>query len=165
MSLSRADIYLERHEMDALLRSIDRTNRNGRRDYALFALMFNSVARVQEVLDLRVRDVRFDTPVQVRLLGKGKKSRICPLWPVTSKLLTGPIAEATRYSDDRAEERLFVNARGGPLALRCSLPLAPVCQKGNAGCADAARQEAAPSLLTTQYGNRLVQGRRQLRHH
>ena len=45
--------YLERAELEALLESIDRHDRNGQRDYALFALMFNTGARVQEVLDLR----------------------------------------------------------------------------------------------------------------
>ncbi|MGA2399686.1 MAG: site-specific integrase [Steroidobacteraceae bacterium] len=53
--------YLERGEMDALLRSIDRRTALGRRDYALFALMFNTGARVQEVLNLRGRDARLDS--------------------------------------------------------------------------------------------------------
>jgi integrase/recombinase XerD len=107
--------YLERDEMDALLCSIDRTSRLGRRDYALFALMFNTGARVQEVLDLRARDVRFDAPAQVRLLGKGKKTRVCPLWPTTARLLTGLITEAVASSVDPANRLLFTNARRGPL--------------------------------------------------
>ena len=52
--------YLERNEIDALLKSIDRSTPNGRRDYALFALMFNTGARVQEVLDLRAAVVLFE---------------------------------------------------------------------------------------------------------
>lgn len=107
--------YLERVEMDALLKSIDRTSRLGRRDYALFALMFNTGARVQEVLDLRVRDVRFDAPAQVRLLGKGKKTRVCPLWPTTARLLARLISEADVSPDDPAHRLLFINARGGAL--------------------------------------------------
>ena len=107
--------YLERDEMEALLNSIDRTSRLGRRDYALFALMFNTGARVQEVLDLRVRDVRFDAPAQVRLLGKGNRTRVCPLWPTTARLLTGLITEAIASAADPANRLLFTNARGGPL--------------------------------------------------
>lgn len=107
--------YLERGEMEALLRSIDRWSRLGRRDYTLFALMFNTGARVQEVLDLRVRDVRFDAPAQVRLLGKGKKVRVCPLWPATAQLLARLISEASNSPDDPANRLLFTNARGGPL--------------------------------------------------
>lgn len=50
--------YLESTELDALLKSIDRSRPAGQRDYALFALMFNTGARVQELLNLRRRDVR-----------------------------------------------------------------------------------------------------------
>ena len=56
--------YLERAEMEALLKSIDRNTPLGRRDYTLFALMFNTGARVQEVLNLRRRDARLDAPCQ-----------------------------------------------------------------------------------------------------
>ncbi|MEO8442967.1 MAG: tyrosine-type recombinase/integrase, partial [Betaproteobacteria bacterium] len=107
--------YLERGEMDALLRSIDRSTRLGRRDYALFALMFNTGARVQEILDLRVRDVRLDAPSQVRLLGKGNKTRICPLWPVIARLLRGIMAKGVASPEDPANRLLFTNAQGRPL--------------------------------------------------
>ena len=107
--------YLEKAEMEAFLRSIDRTRPLGRRDYALFALMFNTGARVQEVLNLRRRDVRLESPCQVRLAGKGNKIRLCPLWPATARLLRDLIA-ATRESDsDPAGTLIFSNARGGPL--------------------------------------------------
>ena len=79
--------YLERSEIEAVLNSIDRTTTPGRRDYALFALMFNTGGRVQEVLNLRRRDVRVDAPCQVRLHGKGSKVRLCPIWPATARLL------------------------------------------------------------------------------
>lgn len=104
--------YLDRHEIDALLKSIDRSTAAGRRDYALFALMFNTGARVQEVLDLRPADIRFDSPAQVRLTGKGHKTRLCPLWPATARLLRELMREHP-VQDDNA--RLFVNARGHPL--------------------------------------------------
>jgi integrase/recombinase XerD len=50
--------YLEKTEIEGLLTSIDRASQSGQRDYALFALMFNTGARVQEILNLRVRDLR-----------------------------------------------------------------------------------------------------------
>jgi hypothetical protein len=92
--------YLDRTELDGLLKSIDRSRHLGRRDYALFALMFNTGARVQEVLDVRVGDVRLEAPAQVRLMGKGRKVRVCPLWPATARLLRDLIAEhpAGEYS-------------------------------------------------------------------
>ena len=107
--------YLERAELEAVLQSIDRSSVLGRRDYALFALMFNTGARVQEALDVRRRDVRLDAPPQVRLHGKGNKVRLCPIWPVTAKLLRVYIDELPASDGDPADALLFTNARGQPL--------------------------------------------------
>lgn len=107
--------YLERAEIEAVLQSIDRSNALGRRDYALFALMFNTGARVQEALDVRRRDVRLDAPPQIRLHGKGNKVRLCPIWPVTAKLLRAFIDELPASDGDPADALLFTNARGRPL--------------------------------------------------
>jgi site-specific recombinase XerD len=107
--------YLERAEMEALFKSIDRRTALGRRDYALFALMFNTGARVQEILDLRRRDARLDVPCQVRLTGKGSKIRVCPLWPITARLLRELIVESTRCDPDPGNTLIFANARGSAL--------------------------------------------------
>jgi integrase/recombinase XerD len=107
--------YLERAEIEAVLQSIDRSNALGRRDYALFALMFNTGARVQEALDVRRRDVRLDAPPQIRLHGKGNRVRLCPIWPVTAKLLRAFIDELPASDGDPADALLFTNARGRPL--------------------------------------------------
>lgn len=104
--------YLEQNEVMELLGVIDRSNERGRRDYALFALMFNTGARVQEILDLRARDVRLDAPAQVRLTGKGNKIRVCPIWATTAQLLR-PLC--SQRQDSAADTPLFVNQRGQPL--------------------------------------------------
>lgn len=100
--------------MEALLKSIDRNTLLGRRDYALFALMFNTGARVQEVLNLKQRDIRLDAPCQVRLLGKGGKTRLCPIWPATARLLRDLMNECAAEAET-ADTFLFTNARGRPL--------------------------------------------------
>lgn len=105
--------YLDSREVEALLTSVDRTSSAGQRDYALFALMFNTGARVQEILNLKARDVRFVPPHQVRLVGKGNKERVCPIWPRTATLLHELIAE--RAESDPADTRLFLNRHGEPL--------------------------------------------------
>jgi len=107
--------YLERAEMEALLKSIDRNTLLGRRDYALFALMFNTGARVQEILNLRRREIRLDAPCQVRLHGKGSKTRLCPIWPATARLLRDLMNESAVADAGTAETLLFTNARGQPL--------------------------------------------------
>ena len=52
----RAIDYLEYEEIDAILKTINRTTLQGSRDYALLATMFNTGGRVQEIADLRASD-------------------------------------------------------------------------------------------------------------
>ena len=107
--------YLEMKEVEALLGGIDRATPFGKRDYALFALMLNTGARVQEILNLKVCDVRFDPPHQVRLLGKGNKIRLCPIWPRTAQLLQQLVANTRSSDEELANRRLFLNRRGEPM--------------------------------------------------
>lgn len=85
--------YFEGNELDAFFKSIDRHSRCGTRDYALFALMFNTGARVQEILNLNIQDLRLEVPYQVKICGKGNKLRLCPLWPRTVKCLRAHIEQ------------------------------------------------------------------------
>lgn len=111
--------YLEAPDVDRLLKAIDLASPTGPRDYALILLMFNTGARVQEVLDLRVRDLQLEPPEQVRFLGKGLKVRLCPLWPRTARVL-GEWLRAGHEGDPKPDERVFRNRRGGALT-RCGV--------------------------------------------
>lgn len=108
--------HLAADGVKALLDAIDRSTARGERDFTLLALMFNTGARVQEVLDLRLRDVRLDPPQQVRLKGKGNKVRVCPIWPRTAQLLHGLVQRRVNQHADVADAPLFVNQRGEPLS-------------------------------------------------
>jgi integrase/recombinase XerD len=105
---------LEYAEIQAVLAAVDRSTEAGRRDYAFLATMFNTGARVQELLDVRICDLHLDRPFQVRLFGKGRKERWCPLWPQTATLLRELCAE--RQMDLQAAVPLFINQRGQPLS-------------------------------------------------
>lgn len=105
--------YMEFEEIQAILAATDRATPDGRRDHVLLATLFNTGARVQEILDLRPCDLQLDRPFQVHLFGKGRKERICPLWPQTAQILKAFLAEAGIEADSRA--RLFLNHRGCPL--------------------------------------------------
>ncbi|MGH7630433.1 MAG: tyrosine-type recombinase/integrase [Gemmatimonadales bacterium] len=79
--------FLERDEVEALLRQLPRTGRNALRDRALLVFLYNTGARAQEVADLRVGHLQLAEPALVRLHGKGDKWRTCPLWRQTAALL------------------------------------------------------------------------------
>lgn len=75
--------YLEEDELKCILKSIETESILGLRDKALILLLYNTGARAQEVVDLKVDDLRLDELGQVKLLGKGRKQRACPIWPET----------------------------------------------------------------------------------
>jgi len=102
--------YLDRSEIEAVLTRVDRSTSNGRRDYALLSTMFNTGARVQEVIDLRANDLQLTRPYQLRLFGKGRKERYCPLWPQTAKVLLAFCEE--RQIELCSDAKVFLNHRG-----------------------------------------------------
>jgi len=97
----------------ALLDQPDRSTRKGRRDVVLLSVLYDTGARVQELIDLRVRDVRMDAPATVQLTGKGRKTRLVPLLPGTARLLGQYLREEALLAPGRSEEWLFRNQRNG----------------------------------------------------
>lgn len=102
--------YLESDEMKAILKAIDRSRLDGYRDYTLFTFMYNTGARVQEVISLPVKAMQLERPFQVRFLGKGAKERLVPLWPETINLLRSLLKQ--RGISHKADTPVFVNHRG-----------------------------------------------------
>lgn len=111
--ISRAVDYLEFEEITAVLGSIDRSKQDGRRDYALLSLMFNTGVRVQELIDLKANDLQLTRPFSIRIFGKGRKERICPIWPETAHLLRQLLEE--RGIDPREPVTVFTNHTGKPI--------------------------------------------------
>jgi site-specific recombinase XerD len=77
--------HLEEKEIQTMLDAVDINSRTGIRDKALLILLYNTGARVTEIVGLHVTDLRLDDAPQVKFLGKGKKHRSCPLWPETAQ--------------------------------------------------------------------------------
>jgi glucosamine--fructose-6-phosphate aminotransferase (isomerizing) len=59
----------------------------GLRAAALFVTLYNTGARITEVLTLKVHDLMDAPSPRIHLLGKGRKQRIIPLWPTTARRL------------------------------------------------------------------------------
>ena len=83
--------YLEKAEIDALLNQPDQHTGLGTRDHTLLLFLYNSGARADEAAKLVVGDLQLGTSPSLRILGKGNKLRMCPLWPQTSLLLSAMI--------------------------------------------------------------------------
>lgn len=100
--------FMNRAEIAAVLAAIPQHTWSGRRDQLLFSLLYNTGARISEVLQLRATDVQ---PQAVRLLGKGRKQRTTPLWPPTAQRLRRWL----KTNQIRGDQFIFTNRRGDPL--------------------------------------------------
>jgi len=101
--------YLEKAELDALLRAPDQRRTLGVRDYALLLFLYNTGARADEAARLTVGNLQLGTSASVRILGKGNKWRVCPLWPATVAVLR-PFA-----ADAQSDDPVFRGRTGKPL--------------------------------------------------
>jgi integrase/recombinase XerD len=70
-----------------LLKQPNTATKNGRRDHAMLVLLYDTAARVQEIIDLTVRDIRLEQPATVLLHGKGRKTRIVPISAKTASIM------------------------------------------------------------------------------
>lgn len=106
--------YLEKREMDALLKAPDRHTAQGQRDYALLLFLYNTGARANETAQLTIADLCLAaapdaSPSSVWLRGKGNKRRRCPLWPETVAVLS-PLIHGREET-----ARVFLNRCGQPM--------------------------------------------------
>ena len=106
--------YLEKDELDALLKAPDRRTAQGRRDYAVLLFLYNTGARADEMAHVQIGDLDLGATSSrdassVVLRGKGNKRRRCPLWPNT-------VDELRPLIDRRGDsQHVFLNRRGQPL--------------------------------------------------
>jgi integrase/recombinase XerD len=108
--------YLSPESLAAILRQPDLARPGGRRDAVLLSLLYDTGSRVQELIDLSVRDVRLESPAQVRITGKGRKTRVVPLMNSTVELLRDYMREQDLIGPERLDKPLFPNRYGGRLS-------------------------------------------------
>jgi site-specific recombinase XerD len=105
--------FLEKDEVEMLLRGLPRDGRHALRDRALVLFLYNTGARVSEVADLRVGHLELGAHPVVRLHGKGDKWRTCPLWQQTAGLL-GDLLESA-FGFPASPDKAVFSANGRPL--------------------------------------------------
>lgn len=104
----RLATYLEPEEARCVINQPDRRTLLGQRDHAMLLFLYNTGARVSEALDVRVRDIERVKPPQVRLRGKGRRERLCPLWGETLRALD----RLPTMQSKAPEQHLFLNRLG-----------------------------------------------------
>ena len=107
--------FLTEDELKALLAQPDPSTRHGLRDLTLLSLLYDSGARVQEITDLQLKDIRLTDPAMVTLTGKGRKARQVPLMKETCTLLDTYIRNFDLNSEPLTAP-LFFNKKGEALS-------------------------------------------------
>jgi site-specific recombinase XerD len=107
--------YLSIEGIKLLLSMPDTKIKSERRDLAFIALMYDSGARIQEIADLKITDIRIKSPATIRLTGKGNKTRIIPLMPQTLSILKKYLIDYGLLDLTRESGPLFFNRKNEKL--------------------------------------------------
>lgn len=107
--------YLTVEGIKLLLEQPDLHTRTGRRDFVLLGLLYDSAARVQELIDLTPSDIRFDDTTTIKLFGKGAKVRCIPLSAAQAKNLKRYMIEKNLMDKENLSKPLFCNPQGNRL--------------------------------------------------
>ena len=98
--------------MQTLLAQPDGKSWSGFRDKVMLSVLYDSGARVQELVDLRVKDVSLEAPAVITLHGKGDKIRQVPIMSSTAELLKNYLAKYKPGSGiAKGDQPLFINQK------------------------------------------------------
>ncbi len=146
--------YLTKEEVDAILAVIDQSKWVGRRDYALLLTLYNSGARVSELISLHQSQVTIDAHIFLHLNGKGRKERVVPLWPITGKVLRTWFRE----NGVQLDQLIFPNARGGPLTRQgVNYILQQTVKKAKSTCPSLETKRVSPHVFRHTTAMHLLQ--------
>jgi site-specific recombinase XerD len=101
--------YLSADAIKIILEQPDKQTPKGRRDLTLMSVLYDSGARVQELIDLNVSDITLQEPAVITLTGKGNKSRRVPIMKNTAALLQNYLLENKLNQPWKNEYPLFTN--------------------------------------------------------
>jgi site-specific recombinase XerD len=114
-TVRRSVNFLTIEGIKLLLSQIPSSTRTGYRDLAMLALLYDSGARVQELIDLRPVDLHLSSPCYVTLFGKGRKKRLVPLQKRQVEILNKYITGYNLEMPSANQQPLFQNAHGRKL--------------------------------------------------
>ncbi len=147
--------FLSREEMQAVLDAPDARSWAGQRDRALLTTLYNTGARVSEIIGLRVADVVLDGALCAHLRGKGRKQRTVPLWRSTAALLRAWI----RRLDDQSDISPLLPNRSGMTMTRSNVTqrLANCVQAAAIGCPQLLDRAISPHTIRHTTAMHLLQ--------
>ncbi|MEF8722433.1 integrase [Candidatus Accumulibacter phosphatis] len=147
--------YLSREEMLAVIDAPDGTW-IGQRDHVLFLMLYNTGARVSEIIGVKVGEVVVeDRAACVHLHGKGRKQRSVPLWRSTVRAIRAWRKQNPQFE---AASPLLPNRNGQAMTrANVSLRLALAVQTATTAYPDLAKRKVSPHVIRHTTAMHLLQ--------
>lgn len=106
--------YLSVGQIKMVISATDASTKQGFRDKVLLTILYDTGARVDELINIKYDDIRIGKQTTIKLYGKGGKSRNVPVMGETSRLLEKYVKEST-YINKVISETIFINRSGHKL--------------------------------------------------
>jgi integrase/recombinase XerD len=146
--------FLHTEEMKEVQAGTDLSTWSGRRDHVLLATLYNTGARVSEVIALKISDFASGSTATLHLRGKGRKERRIPVWKSTARLLS-------RWLDSQPgppDRPLFPNRDGQPMSRSgVAFRLRLAVQKATDACPSLRGRRISPHTLRHTTAMHLLQ--------
>lgn len=146
--------FLSLKEVEMIIAAPDKNTWSGRRDRALFATLYNTGARVSEIIRINCMDIENDQCRELILHGKGRKQRTLPLWKRTSRI----IREWLPQIDRSPQNPLFPN-RFGRAMTRSGVEkqLNAAVEKARQRCDSLIKKRVSPHIIRHTTAMHLLQ--------
>ena len=148
--------YLTAAQVQAILEAPAPDTVSGRRDRLLFQLLYNTGARVSEIVALNRQDLLRNTCQTVTLHGKGRKERTVPLWPKTARQLRQWVEQLP----PNLRPRIHQPPGRSPLPFRHRKTPGPGSAKSLAGLPFVARTPGVPACFAPYHRHASAAGGR-----
>ena len=146
--------FFTREEMDAILGSIDTQTWSGQRDQALFTTLYNTGARISEIITVKRSDIDLTQNIVIHLHGKGRKERSVPLWKSTTTL----IRKWLNQIDSNPQTPLFPN-RSGEMMSRSGVDnrIKTIAKKAEEKCPSLKKKQVSSHIIRHTTAMHLLQ--------
>lgn len=108
-------LWISKEQMKLLLNSPNTETKDGFKDKVMLTVLYDTGARVDELIHLKLIDIHLDKPASIKIKGKGNKMRIVPIMGNTVELLKKYIKD-NNLNQRQFEDHpyLFQNRSGNP---------------------------------------------------
>ena len=152
--------FLTINEIDDLIKSIDRSKKEGERNLAMLEVLYGCGLRVSELIELKVSEIYWKEGF-IRIIGKGNKERLVPLGNIASKHLKIYIDEIRVHHNkikDQFIDHVFINKNGSKLSRVMVFKIIK-----NLASRSGIKKNISPHTLRHSFATHLVEGGADLR--